>query len=226
MNCIETKDNIEALVDGELVGELKESVERHLLVCRDCGELKEEMILLSSVLQTSEVAPPSAKLDERVMNSFRENQSRVVSASWRRVFFGSFAVPKPIFAALLVFAAAAAWLAFQVGKFNSAAISVPPPLVVTNEIPVQIPAESPAQTVFVEVPVIKEKIVTRTVYVRVQKNNKPEKAKSPAAFEQNFLPSSSSVADNGFFTDVSLQGFVPTDRINAKIIKEEKKDEK
>lgn len=225
MNCIETKKNIEALVDGELTGSLKETVERHLLVCRDCCELKEELILLSGFLQTSEIAPSSEALDRRVINAFRSHHKPAPAASWRRIFFGSMAIPKPVFAALLILAMAVSWLAFQIGKINSATVSVPSPFVVTNEIPVQTPAESPAQTVVVEVPVIKEKIVTRTVYVRQQKNNKTEKAKSPADSAEN-LPSSSSVAENGFFTDVSLKGFVPTQQINAKIIKEEKKDEK
>ena len=226
MNCIETKKNIEALVDGEINGALKESVERHLLICRDCCELREGMILLSSFLQTSEIAPPSTELDERVLNSFRNHQKTGVSSSWRQIFLGSLAIPKPAFAALLILAMAAAWLAFQIGKINSANVSVPSPFVVTNEIPVQVPAESPAQTVFVEIPVIKEKIVTRTIYIREQKPNKTEKVKPAADSELNFLPSSSSVADNGFFTDVSLKGFTPTQQINAKIIKEEKKDEK
>ena len=227
MNCIEMKKNIEALVDGEINGALKESVERHLLVCRDCCELKEEMILLSSFLQTSEIAPPSAELDDRVINSFRQHHKPIVpTSSWQRMFFGSMAIPKPVFAALLILAMAASWLAFQIGKINSATVFVQSPFVVTNEIPVQTPAESPAQTVFVEVPVIKEKIVTRTVYIREQKNSKTEKTETPADSKQDFLPSSSSVADNGFFTDVSLKGFAPTEQINAKIIKEEKKDEK
>ena len=225
MDCIETKKNIEALIDGELAGALKESVERHLLVCRDCCELKEETILLSSFLQTGEIAPPSAKLDERVISAFRKHHKPAVSTSRRQLFFGSLAIPKPVFAALLVLAVAASWLAFEVGKISSSNVSVESPFVVTNEIPVQTPAETPAQTVVVEVPVIKEKIVTRTIYVRERKNNKTEKAKLPADSEQNFLPSSSAVADNGFFTDVSLKGFEPTERINAKIIKEEKKDE-
>lgn len=225
MNCIDTKKNIAAMVDGEITGALKEMVERHLLVCRDCCELKEEMILLSSFLQTSQIAPPSEELDERVINSFRKQYKPAVS-SWRQMFFGSMAIPKPVFAALLVLAMAASWLAFQIGKINSTTVSVALPFVVINEVPVQSPAESPVQTVIVEVPVIKEKIVRRTVYVREQKINKTEKAKTPADSEQNFLPSSSSVAENGYFTDLSLKGFEPTAQINAKIIKEEKKDEK
>ncbi|MBA3633390.1 MAG: zf-HC2 domain-containing protein [Acidobacteria bacterium] len=219
MNCIETKKNIGALLDGELDGALKDVVENHLLICRACCELKEEMILLSSFLRTSEITPPSDELDKRVMTAFRNHQP---SVSWRRVIFGAFVIPKPAFAMLLILAATASWLAFQIGKINSTTISMTSPSVVISEIPVP----TPTQTIVVEVPVIKEKIVTRTVFVREQKNNKNEKAKLPAASKQNSLPSSSSVADNGYFTDVSLKGFQPTAEMNAKIIKEEKKDEK
>ncbi len=222
MNCIETKKNIEALLDGELGGALKESVGQHLLSCHACCELKEEMILLSSFLQTSQIAAPSSELDSRVKSTFRKHYQPTASASWRQILFGAFVIHKPVFAMLLILAMAASWLAFQIGKISSTTISMTSPSIVTNEIPVN----TPAQTVVIEVPVIKEKVVTRTVYVREQKNNKTEKVKSPTASKQNFLPSSSSVADNGYFTDVRLKGFEPPAEINAKIIKEEKKDEK
>ncbi len=226
MNCIETKKNIEAFIDGELDGASKDAVESHLLMCRACCETKEEMILLSSLLQTSQIASTSDELDERVMKSFK-NHHTASPTWWRRTIFGAFVVPKPVFATVLILAALSSWLAFQIGKINSSTVSMTSPSFVTNEIPIQKTADTPIQTIFIKVPVIKEKTVTRTVYVREQKNIKNEKGKSSADSKPNNSPSySSTVAGNGYFTDVNLKGFEPSAEINAKIIKEVKEDEK
>jgi hypothetical protein len=229
MNCIETKNNIESLIDGELEGSLKQSIESHLLVCRKCCELREDTILLSSILHTNEIATPSEELDERVMNTFRLRKTATTAVPipfWRKIFFGSVAIPKPLFAAILLIATAISWTAFQVGKSDSTIVEVASPVVFKNEVPVQIPSGPTIKTVVVEVPAVKEKIVTKTVYVRVPKSENPTKDESSADAKPNFLLTSSSVADNGYITDVSLKGFELPTEISAKIIKEEKKDEK
>ena len=225
MNCIETKKNIEALLDDELDDDLTDAVEHHLWICPACCQLKEQMRSISNLMQMSRIIPASAELDKRIIKSFQNHHAS--KPSWRRVVFGGFVVPKPIFAALLILAAAGFWLAFQIGKINSTTVSMTSPSITSNEILVQTPAETRVQTVVVKVPVIKEKIVTRTIYVRDSKNNKNEKGKSSADSRQNNLPLySSSVTDNGYFTGVSLKGFQPSAEINAKIIKEVKEDEK
>jgi hypothetical protein len=96
----------------------------------------------------------------------------------------------------------------------------------TTEAPIPIPEQTEVQTVVVEVPVIKEKIVMRTIYLRQPKINKNEKSKFSDVLRQSDLPLSSVVANNGYFTDVSLKGFQPSAEINAKIIKGVKEDEK
>lgn len=223
MNCIETRKNIESLIDGELDDALKEAIERHLLICAACCELKQEMISLSSLLRTSQIPSPSSQLDWRMIESFRSRQKTAV-AWWRGLIFGGFVMPKPAFAMLLILAVAGAWLAFQLGKLNSTTISITSPSVAGNEIPVQTTSEPAIQVIKIEVPVIKEKIITRTIYVREPKINKTEKIKAPADSKFNILPSVNSVAENGYFTAVNLKGFEPAE-MSAKIIKEEKKDE-
>ncbi|MDQ3713355.1 MAG: zf-HC2 domain-containing protein [Acidobacteriota bacterium] len=228
MNCIETKRNIEALLDNELDDELKDKVEHHLWACSMCRKLREQTASLSCLLQVSRAALPAADFDKRMMKSFRRHHAAASQSWWRRVVFGSLVVPKPAFATLLILVLAGLWLAFQIGKISSSTVSMTAPFINTNEI--FIPAETTIQTVMVEVPVIKEKTVTRMIYVREQRNNKNEKNeknKSSADSQQNNLPLySSTVADNGYFTDVSLKGFQPSAEINAKIIKEVKEDEK
>ncbi|HEX9927314.1 MAG TPA: zf-HC2 domain-containing protein [Pyrinomonadaceae bacterium] len=224
MKCIENKKNIEALLDNELDGALKDAVEGHFQVCPVCRESKEQSASLSTLLQTSRIPLPSAALDARIMKSFRQQHATV--PIWRRLILGTFVVPKPAFAALLILAMAGFWTAFQVGKIYSTSILISEQLGETTKAPIQTPEQPEVQTVVVEVPVIKEKIVTRTIYVRQPKINKNEKSKSLDVLRQNDLPLSSVVANNGYFTDVSLKGFQPSAEINAKIIKGVKEDEK
>lgn len=225
MNCIETKKNIEALLDDELDDAQKDAVEHHLWVCSDCRELREKTASLSSLLRANLIDSPSAELETRVMKSFKNHHAP--GRSWRRIVFGAFIVPKPVFATLLILTLAGFWAAFQIGKINSTSVSMSSPADNAIEIPVQMPGETRIQTVVVEVPVVKEKTVTRTVYVRAPRNDKNEKIKPIRNLQPNNLPLyGSTVAENGFFTDANLKGFEPAAEMNAKIIKEVKEDEK
>lgn len=231
MNCVETKNNIEALLDGELDDIARDEIEHHLWICPACLELKERMTTFSSLLQMSDIPAPSAQLDKRVMESFKTHNAS--ESLWQRWVFGGFIVPKPIFASLLLLMLGSTWLAFQMGKISSTEILMTAPSIVLNEIPIQN-AETKIQTVAVEVPVIKEKTVTRIVYVREpkntineknEKNTTNEKGKSGVLVRTNAPQFSSTVTDKGFFTDVSLRGFEPSAEISAKIIKEVKENE-
>jgi hypothetical protein len=224
MKCIENKKNIEALLDNELDDALRDAIEGHFQVCPVCRESKEQASSLSTLLQMSQIPLPSTALDRRIMKSFRRQHESV--PVWRRFILGTFAVPKPAFAALLILAMAGFWTAFQVGKIYSTSISISEQLGETTKAPIPMPEQTEVQTVVVEVPIIKEKIVTRTIYLRQPKINKNEKSKFLDVLPQTDLPLSSVVANNGYFTDVSLKGFQPSAEINAKIIKGVKEDEK
>lgn len=226
MNCIKTKENIEALLDGELDDRQKDAVEHHLWVCSDCRELREKTAALSNLLRANLFDSPSADLNERVMKSFKNHHAP--DGFWRRIVFGAFIVPKLVFATLLILASAGFWAAYQIGRINSTVVSMSSPAADANELRVHTPGEAKIKTVVVEVPVIKEKTVTRTVYVRAPRHDKNEKIKSTARNSQanNPLSYGSTVAESGFFTDVNLQGFEPSAEMNAKIIKEVKENEK
>lgn len=224
MNCTETQKNIEALLDGELDDAQRDVVEHHLWMCPPCLELRERTASLSKLLRAAEAAAAPAALDRWVMRSFEE-QHRAKKSSRRRAFFDGLRVPKPIFAAFLMAAAAAAlWLAFQIGKISASSVSMTAPEIVVNQI---APPEPKTRTVAVEVPIIREKIVTRTVYVRARKSVETEKSTSLDRLRRNDSPLySSTVAENNYLTDVNLQGFEPSAEIGAKIIKGVKENEK
>lgn len=222
MNCVETKNKIEALLDGELDEIEKDAIEHHLWICPSCLELKERTAAFSCLLQSAVILEPSARLDERVFKSFKNHH--VSQTFWQRTIFGIFAIPKPIFAAFLFITLVASWAAFQIGKLSSTDVSMTSPQLESNINPASI-TETKIQTVTVEVPVIREKTVTRVVYIRENKNPKKEKEKFIIPAQNNSPLFSSTVADNGFYTDVSLKGFEPSAEISAKIIKEVKPKE-
>ena len=225
MNCAEAKENIDGLMDGELCNPLDGEVEDHLRMCRLCHEIKEERVLLSAVLRASEIVPPSSLLDDRVLNAFREHHEKKHLRLWYGAIFGTFSIPKPVFAAILVLAVAAPWLAFQIGKINTSTILVPQPVFAVDRAdPFLGPPRSETKTVIVEVPVIKEKVVTRTIYV--QGSSKKRRVDSETGSSSNLLPSYNSVARRGYYTDLDLKGFQPPAKIGVQIIKEVKPNEK
>ena len=210
------------MLDGELDDAQKDAVEHHLWTCPPCLESRERAASLSKLLRTAETAAPPAELDRRIIKSFQHHHAK--KSTWRRFFFGGLLVPKPIFAALLIAAATALWLAFQIGKISSSSVSMSAPEIVVNQIS---PPESKIQTVTIEVPIVREKIVTRAVYVRGRKTLQTEKAKSLNILQRDISPFySSTVAENNYLTDVNLKGFEPSSEIGAKIIKGVKEDEK
>jgi hypothetical protein len=97
------------------------------------------------------------------------------------------------------------------------------------------------QTKIVEVPVIRERIVTRVVHVERQRRTADLPARNPALFSsrkdlrRNFPNSNpkdtaiamkGSVAQNGYLTRIDLTGFQPTNGMNARVVREVKNDEK
>jgi len=100
---------------------------------------------LLSLLRHWRVPKTSLELDQRVLAGYRNQISW--TDRWRRLFFRPISVPLPLAAAFLLVLVFLAWR------------SAVPPKALRLEVP------TPAREfVRVEVPVIREKIVTRTVY--------------------------------------------------------------
>jgi hypothetical protein len=109
---------------------------------------------------------------------------------------------------------------------------------------ISAPSASPEiieQTKIVEVPVIRERIVTRVVYVERQGRAADLPARNPALFssrkdlrrnspnsnpKDTFIAMKGSVAQNGYLTRIDLTGFQPTNGMNARVVREVKNDEK
>jgi hypothetical protein len=178
---------------------------RHLdqLTPGEPGESAEELsghdedTELQTLLRQWRLPRNSRELDQRVLSAYRNQVSG--TGRWRRLFFRPVPVPLPIAAALLL---ALAFLASRIAL---------PPTVVRLEVRTHVP-----KVVRVEVPVVREKIVTRTVYRQspemknTDKNNQTERARS-AADSLNGAPQSSQIA-------LRLADFEPVERIQLRVL--------
>jgi hypothetical protein len=164
---------------------------------------------MKELLDAWDAPRPSRALDEGVMAAYRARFQK--PSFWRRVFAAEIRLPVPAAAAFALLCCGLGWLAL--GKSTTAFPPRPMPAV---------------ETKVIEVPVVQEKIVTRTVYVARREptarrgasalvagsqNNQQEQPASPA------ISLGSQVAGDSAYTSVNLAGFQPVDEIKATVIK-------
>lgn len=136
---------------------------------------------------------------------------------WKRVLATKLSLPAPVAAALVVGLIISSALAF---RRTSGTQTITPPV-------------PPIESVkFVEVPIVQERIVTRTIYVErkraAERGARPSSPVAARAAEMN----DSALADNkhedepGFFTRANLKGFQPADDMKLRVIKRNNTNEK
>lgn len=147
------------------------------------------------------------KTDENVRASF-----------WKRLLTAKLPIPVPVAAALAIGLVVSSALALK---------SAPAPPTIAA------PLAPPVETVkYVEVPVVQEKIVTRTVYVeRNRATNRSERAPLAVAANANEANETAVInspheSETGFFTRANLKGFQPPDEMKIRVIKRNGTDEK
>jgi anti-sigma factor RsiW len=245
MNCEKVNVLIEALHDGALDTNEKAGMEEHLTGCFSCRKKRERLSALSALIQKSSVPEPSASLEQNLLQAFSTHHEKPAKSPvwWRQIFAGSVSIPKPVFAAALIAVAVIVTAANLIGR--NAANTLNAKTNFPAQVPViSAPLASPEvieQTRFVEVPVVKERIVTRVVYVeqkgRAAGNPAQNRTLIAARKElrrsepisnpkETSLTMNGSVAENGYFTRIDLTGFRPTKGMNARVVREEKNDEK
>jgi predicted anti-sigma-YlaC factor YlaD len=244
MKCEEASLLIEELYDDEIDFRLKARVKEHLAGCTSCSADFDRIFRLDQLLEKAPAPPPpSALLDRKLMKAFeRHNKESLKSpAWWQRIFVGSVSIPKPAFAAILLAIVATITAAIMIERNRS----------LSSEISTSVPASSPIvstplppeiieKTITVEVPVIRERVVTRVVYVERQNSEaiKPQKAssarngngenmqKQTLKGDDINLAMNGSIEDGGYVTRANLTGFQPTTELKTRIIQEPKPDEK
>jgi hypothetical protein len=244
MKCVEVEKQIDSLLDGEVNSVIREEVEHHLKECWACGQIHEKLRAVDELLTKSVPVPDPKRLDEFVMDAFyrhhNKNQEIRENVNWWTAL--STLSLKQIAAAALaaLLFAASVGLAYQLGRIT--ATDIQPAMPQTEKVsqsgfkeknvstsPVEttsnIKNEAPV-TKFIRIPVIKEKIVNRIVYVNKSQKRESENRIPSSMTDRNNLTLKNSVRENEFLTEVNLKGFQIISDSKTRIIKKGKIDEK
>ncbi len=240
MKCVEVEKHINSFIDDELSLPLGRKVEFHLKECPACEETFDSLQTLRQIVGKEISVSASSQLDGRVMQAFSKHHSNKQKKSWWTVVFEQIVIPKPAIALALLTFAAFTTLAFQLGKMSATDVRLempitetvnPPPQISEPNLPSKFAQETEDNTFntplikFIEVPVVKEKIVTRIVYVAKplkEKDIEPNSTKP----ESRSVALNSSVNENRYSTQVNLKEFQPVAEIKTKIIKKDENYEK
>jgi hypothetical protein len=154
MNCQEINSQLGALLDKALEQAQAATVRRHLAHCAWCQDELERLRALKTALQSIEPPMASARLDERVMATFRlhHRQGRAISevSGWRAWLFNSFVPPKPALALIGALLVGTAALAYKAGEIMGMRLT-PPALVYNQAAPAQ-PAIESMRVVYIKTP--------------------------------------------------------------------------
>jgi Putative zinc-finger len=212
------KENLSAYLDGELDLDLRSSLEEHLAACARCRARYEELRFASRAM--SHFVVPQARVPAWQATAHPSQQSTARTAL-ERFWKMKINLPAPVAATValaLVFCVAA--LLFM-GRLQSIQTSVDP-LTTTALAP---------QIKFIEVPVERERVVTRTVYAPARGAARPAGAAQPD-FAANRSRRAALIAEgarreqdargsNGELpAATSLAGFRPATDANLRIVKE------
>ena len=250
MNCKEVKSLLEAFHDKNINLELKRSIKEHLISCSCCKRQLDCLQNLSKLLHESSIPAASSASDKKLMMAFRQkhiNSPKPV-LWWQKIFTGSINIPRPVFALALILIFAAVMTANLIGR-NSAILSDANKLKAISSLMrapenVSIPAANLEVVKIIEVPVVKEHIVTKVVYVEQQKISSSKKQTKPTGSAQTItsnnvkfnnvkqklvapgLEMRDVLAENGYFTRTDLTNLQPASEPKIRIIREEKTNEK
>lgn len=227
MQCFEVEKWMEQFADDELAFLFKKDVEIHINDCRSCERILIGIQKVRGLMKHSlPVVSPSAQMDARVFEAFNRRHLKNTAkppVSRRNKIFGSFAVPKPAFALAAILFAVALGLAFQAGRITATDVNL---TVDFRELsapksetvfPAELKEEPEIKTE--ETPVIRERVVTRVVYIDSRKNEVVKVKNHRAKTDSDNFTLNNTVADDGYMTHANLKGFKPTTEIKPTVIK-------
>ena len=230
-NCRRMESNFVDLLFEDMDVERKRRLLREIDACANCSSQYQSLSDTLFVFErTTEAAQPdenywpryNAALNNRlhapVVAETEKNSSRAFF--WHRLWAAKLRIPVPVAAALLI--------AFVMS--SALALMRAPGAPETNA---ALPTPTASSIRIIEVPVVREKIVTRTVYVE-KKRTTPARESQPGmpAIAQTgetndpALVHSKPEEETGFFTRANLKGFQPADEMKIRVIKRNNTDEK
>jgi hypothetical protein len=183
---------------------------------------------LTALLRTWDAPPRDAGARARLLADFRASVGR--PPLWRRALTAQVRVPLPV--------AACAGLLLLGSLYVLGARATPR----AGSSPSQAAAPPPAVRV-VEVPVVQERVVTRTVYVEKKERGGPrvvstrtdareesarrdDKNEGDEKIQQSVPPAPSAEAQAGYFTRVNMNDFQPAGEVKFRIVSRGGTDEK
>jgi hypothetical protein len=243
MKCIEVENQIYSLLDGEVNSINREKVEHHLKECRLCGQIHEKLRAVDELLMKSVPVPDPKRMDESVMNAFylRQDKKQKIRENvyWWTALSKLKLIPKTAMALAALLFVVSVGLAFQLGRITATDIQVALPqteqtsqqalkennlLASHVEIASNIKNEVPV-TKFIRIPVIKEKIVNRVVYVHKPQKIERENSIPSVMSDINNLSLKNSMRKNEFLTEANLKGLQVISDSKPRIIKRGESDE-
>ncbi|HEX8247058.1 MAG TPA: zf-HC2 domain-containing protein, partial [Pyrinomonadaceae bacterium] len=235
--CIEVEKQIGSLLDGEVSFAVREEVEHHLKECRVCGQIHEKLRAVNELLMKPVPVSDPKRLDELVMDGFYRHQNKKQeineTVGWRTALSRLSLIPKTAAALTALLFVASVGLAFQLGRITATGIPAALPqtekvsqsALKENNVSVSlaetasdIKNEAPATKV-IRIPVIREKIVNRIVYVDKSQKKERENGIPSVVSERNNLALKSSTRKNEFLTKVNLKGLQVVSDSKTRIIK-------
>jgi hypothetical protein len=150
---------------------------------------------LQALLQHWQLPRRSPELDRRILTTYRNQVSS--DGRWKRLVFRSIPIPLPLAAALILV------LSFLGSRTQRS------PEVIRLEVPGPVP-----QVVRVEIPVVREKIVTRVVYRR-----SPETKDASKRLRNDTVRSTADPVSKGPRSSQIAVQLEPVEKIQLKILK-------
>jgi hypothetical protein len=187
-----------------------------------CAECIEEYQMICSTLDLLDKGERASEPSPEYWAGYESRlQAAILSsagAEWKRpnwvmrLFSSSVRIPIPVAAALLIVCAA-----------SVISLALRPHIVKTVEVPAAVSDKTIER--IVEVPILQEKIVTKTVFVE----RKAPSAAKRVGFDPlhtSGLLASTAEEDGGSITRANLTGFHPTDDMRIRVLRRHEGDEK
>ncbi|MBA2734733.1 MAG: hypothetical protein H0U54_17870 [Acidobacteria bacterium] len=225
-DCRTLEERLVDLVFDELDTDEKLHLLAEVETCAGC--LREYRSMTSSLLVFDEAVEASAPdesywpvhqamLRRRLEEVTPHATAQSRESFWKRIFTTKLPVPVPVAAALVLALLVSSVLALRPSTKEAATTT-------------QLPTVVKASPEIIEVPVYREKVVTRTVYVEKkmpEKNatrprtpvSKPEETTLTARHAEK------ASGQGGFFTQANLTDFQPADEMRIRVIKRSNSDE-
>lgn len=234
MKCFEIENLIDLLLDGE-AGELqKQELKAHLAVCESCQAKFQLRQQTKNLLKTQPEILPSAAFDRQMLRAF-ENDFKLTKKKEDNWLMTIFAIPKPIMIGAFAAFIFGLGIMFFLGRLsvssppqsNSLAVEKTPqqdefmtkPTPEIKEVTVT-KTEEKIVTKYIKIPVIKEKVVTKNVYL-----NQP--LKTPMKEEKEIMAESDKQKEQKeIVKQFNLKDLQPVANVTYKIIRKVENNER